>query len=185
MSLSPYNYNIFFDFIESYLPSGFLEIHEDDPIMQELEELMEANDQFFSIMHLDKISYIYSSKGCMQVLGIEAGKLSPAHFYAVIHPDDQDKLFWVNSQLLKTGGEIFQSEKGSALMSFTLRVRNSSGDYVKLLGQNYIFYSPTPKKAVYGLRVLSNIKNCKHQSTYSVICIFPSLILNKIIFMYK
>ena len=37
----PYSYSIFFDFIESYLPSGFLDINPDDPIMQSLEEWME------------------------------------------------------------------------------------------------------------------------------------------------
>ena len=31
----PYSYNIYFDFIESYLPSGFLNINADDPIMQQ------------------------------------------------------------------------------------------------------------------------------------------------------
>jgi hypothetical protein len=158
MAPSPYNYNIFFDFIESYLPSGFLEIHNEDPIMQQLEGLMEENDQFFSVMHVDRIKYIYTSKRCMQMLGIEPGKLSPADFYAAIHPDDQDKLFWVNSQLVKTGGEIFINEKGSALMSCTLRLRNSSGDYEKFLGQNYIFFSPVPNKAVYGFRIISNIE---------------------------
>lgn len=166
MTLSPYNYNIFFDFIESYLPSGFLEIHNEDPIMQQLEELMKEHDQFFSVMHVDRIKYIYTSKRCKQMLGIEPGKLSPADFYAAVHPGDQDKLFWVNSQLLKTGGEIFISEKGSALMSFTLRLRNYSGDYVKYLGQNYIFYSAAPSKAVYGLRVLSNIEWCHMKDNY-------------------
>ena len=62
MSPSPYNYNIFFDFIESYLPMGFQGIHEDDPIMQRLEELMEENDQFLTVIHLEKIKYLYSVK---------------------------------------------------------------------------------------------------------------------------
>ena len=40
MAITPYNYNIFFDFIESYLPSGFLNVRADDPIMLRMEELM-------------------------------------------------------------------------------------------------------------------------------------------------
>ena len=61
MLRSPYNYSIFFDFIESYLPSGFLEIGADDPIMLRLQEVMEENDQFFTISDLGKIQFLYAT----------------------------------------------------------------------------------------------------------------------------
>ena len=44
------NYSIFFDFIESYLPSGFLNIKAEDPIVQKMEEVMEKNNQYISII---------------------------------------------------------------------------------------------------------------------------------------
>ena len=55
MSHSTYNYSIFFDFIESYLASGFLDIHADDPIVQELDKLMEEHDQFLSVINVDQV----------------------------------------------------------------------------------------------------------------------------------
>ncbi len=159
--MAPYDYSIFFDFIETYLPSGFQGIQEDDPVIQQLVRLMEANDQFLTVMNLDQIRFLYTTKRSKDILGIDPRMFNPAHLLAAIHPDDMDKLAWVNSQLLKTGGEMFQSEKDVALMSFTLRLRNASGNYINILGQNYIFYCVRPKKAVYCIRVFTNVDRCK------------------------
>jgi len=158
---SPYNYNIFFDFIESYLPTGFLSIHEDDPIMQRLEEVMEVNDQFLTVIHLEKIKYLYCSKRSNQVLGVEFSQLNPAHYQAAIHPDDLDRLAWRNCQILKEEGKIFLQKKGSALLSCTLRFRNRNGNFVNFLGQDYLFYAGTPNEAVFGLRIVTNVDWCK------------------------
>ena len=49
---TPYDYSIYHDFIESYLPSGFLKIGAEDPIMRKLELLMEENDQMLNVMDL-------------------------------------------------------------------------------------------------------------------------------------
>jgi len=161
MKISPYNYSIFFDFIESYLPSGFQDIHADDPIMQELEKIMEEHDQFLSVINVDQIRYLYTSRRSMQMLGIESTHFNPAHLLSAVHPDDLDKLSWVNGQLLKVGGEIFEDKKETALLSFTLRLRNPSGNYAKVLGQNYFFYTAVPKKGVLCIRVYTNIDWCK------------------------
>jgi len=161
LTRSPYNYNIFFDFIEFYLPTGFLSIHADDPIMQRLEEVMEANDQFLSVIHLEKIKYLYSSKRSNKVLGVKSSQLNPAHFQAAVHPDDLDRLAWVNCQILNEEGKIFQKKKGSALLSYTLRFRNLSGNFVNFLGQDYLFYAETPNDAVFAIRVVTNVDWCK------------------------
>ena len=164
MSRSAYNYNIFYDFIESYLPSGFLNIQADDPEIQLLEELMGENDQFLSVIHLEKIKFLYSSKRSNQVLGVELSQLNPAHFQSAVHPDDLDRLAWVNCQILKEEGKIFEQKKGSALLSYTLRFRNTSGNFVNFLGQDYLFYAGAPNEAVFGLRVVTNIEWCKMKS---------------------
>jgi hypothetical protein len=157
LSLSPYNYSIFFDFIESYLPTGFLSIHGDDPIMQRIEEVMEKNNQFLSVMHMEKIKYLFSSKRSNQVLGVEASQLNPAHFQSAAHPDDLDRLAWVSCQTLKEEGKIFRQKKGSALLSYTLRFRNGSGNFVNYLGQDYLFYAENPNDAVYLVRIITNV----------------------------
>jgi len=158
LTRSPYNYNIFFDFIESYLPTGFLDIHKDDPIMLRLEEEMEEHDQFMTVIHLEKIEYLYSSKRSSQILGTESSQTNPAHFQAAVHPDDLNRLAWVNCQILKEEGHIFAQKKGSALLSYSLRFRSQSGNFLNYLGQDYLFYAGTPNEAVFGLRVVTNVE---------------------------
>ena len=125
--------------------------------MQRLEELMEENDQFLTVIHLEKIKYLYSSKRSYKVLGVESSQLNPAHFQSAIHPDDLDRLAWVNCQILKEEGKIFEQKRGSALLSYTLRFRNLTGNFVNYLGQDYLFYAGPPNEAVFGLRIVTNV----------------------------
>lgn len=174
----PYSYSIFFDFIESYLPSGFQEINAEDPIMQQLEKVMKEHDQFLSVIHVDQIKHLYTSRGSKRMLGIDPTLFNGAHFLKVTHPDDVGKFSWANSQLLLAGGNIFQAEKGSAAISFTLRLCKHSGDYGIFLVQIYIFYTTVPRKTVMGIQILTNIdwcklkNNCFHQHTGSDISVF-------------
>ena len=55
MNRNSYDYSIFFDFIESFLPSGFNNINAEDPIVKNLETLMEANNQFLLVMQKENI----------------------------------------------------------------------------------------------------------------------------------
>lgn len=128
--------------------------------MQKLDELLERNAQFFYVMHMERIKYVYTSRHCLQVLGVDANQLSPAHFQANVHPEDLDRLAWSNSQILKLGGEVYQKKKEKGLMSYTLRFRNHKGDYVKILKQDYLFYITDPQPTVYALRIATNIEWC-------------------------
>ena len=152
----PYNYNIYFDFIESYLSSGFEKINPDDPIMQRLEELMEQNDQFFSASDLIQPKYLFTSKRCLQMLGIEPSELNPGFFMENIHPNDLHRLGLGRAKMMKVAQEIYAAKAGSALMSFTLRVKNPEGTYINVLGQAYFFHSTVPREAVFLIQVITN-----------------------------
>lgn len=154
---NPYSYSIFFDFIESYLPSGFLNINPDDPIMLRLDEVLKDNDQFITLSDLGKIKFLFASEGIKRMLGIEPGELNPGHFVEVSHPDDLSRLGLLRAQTFVVEKEVFESQKGSALVSFTIRMRNPAGVYQNFLCQAYFFYSPGPHKAVYLLQVISNV----------------------------
>lgn len=166
---APYNYSIFFDFVESYLPSDFQNIKDSDPIMQSLISLLEENDQFFSIINLERINYYYTSKMTMPMLGVAPEDLNPAHFVNLVHPNDLKILEWARTQIFMEEKKLFMNEKGSALMSYAIRFKNPEGNYVQLLGQNYIFYTAKPKKVVYAIQIFTNIerlrfkKACCHQ----------------------
>ena len=153
----PYSYSIFFDFIESYLPSGFLKIKADDPIMQRLEKVMEENDQFITIANLEQIRFLFVSEGIRQMIGVEPAELDPSHFVEVTHPDDLHRLGLLRALTFTVEQEVMETQKGSALASFTIRLRNPSGVYFNTLCQAYFFYSPLPHKAVFLLQVISNV----------------------------
>jgi hypothetical protein len=155
--LKPYSYSIFFDFMESYLPSGFLKINPDDPIMVKLEELTEVNEQYFQVFDMGQMKFLFTSKGIFRMIGVTAEEINPGHYTQLIHPDDEERLGQARSRVYKMEKEIFQAQKGSALTSYNLRVRNVAGNYNNLLVQDYMFYSPIPHKAVLLMQVITNI----------------------------
>jgi DNA-binding CsgD family transcriptional regulator len=156
-----YNYSLYFDFIESYLPTGFLSINPDDPIMLKLEEVMAENDQILTVSDLGQIKYLYASKGCKQLFGVEPADLDPGYFMETIHPDDLQRLGLGRAKMFKVAQEIYAAQAGNALMSFTFRFRNSAGGYNNLLGQAYFFHTAAPKKVVYLIQVIKNVTGVK------------------------
>jgi DNA-binding CsgD family transcriptional regulator len=152
-----YSYNLFFDFIESYLPKGFLGINADDPIMLKLNRVMEENDQFITVSNLAEIKFLYASEGIRKMIGVEPAQLNPGHFVEVVHPDDLTRLGLLRAQTFVVEKEVLETKKGSALVSFTLRLRNTSGVYFNCLCQAYFFYSPIPPSGVYLIQVISNV----------------------------
>jgi DNA-binding CsgD family transcriptional regulator len=152
-----YSYSIFFDFIESYLPAGFLNINTDDPIIQQLNQVMEENDQFITVADLAQIKFLYVSEGIRQMIGVEPNQLNPSHFVEVTHPDDLSRFGLLRAQTFIVEKEVLETKKGSALVSFTIRIRNTAGVYFNCLCQAYFFFSQIPHDAVYLLQVISNV----------------------------
>jgi DNA-binding CsgD family transcriptional regulator len=158
---SSYSYNIFFDFIESYLPSGFLNINSNDPIMLKLEKLMEENDQYFQVFDLGQMKFLFTSKRIFQMVGVTPEEINPGHYIQLVHPDDEERLGQGRARVFMMEKEIFQAQKGSVLASYSLRMLNPAGIYNNLFVQDYIFYSPIPYKAVFMIQVVTNISQYK------------------------
>jgi len=152
-----YDYSLYFDFIESYLPSGFANIDQNDPIMQKLNEVMDENDQFITMADLGQIKFLFVSEGIRKMIGVEPKELNPVHFVEVAHPDDIGRLGLLRAQTFVVEKEVLDTKKGSALLSFTIRLRNPEGVFNNYLCQAYFFYSPIPHKAVYLLQVISKV----------------------------
>ncbi len=157
MSVISYDYNIYFDFIESNLPSGFMNINPEDPIILRLEEVLEEGDQFFQVFDMGQMKFLFTSKRSLQMIGIAPEELNPGHYAQLVHPDDEERLGQARAQVYKMEKEILKAQKGSGLTSYSLRMRNTSDGYSNLLGQDYMFYSPIPYKAVFMIQVVSNI----------------------------
>jgi len=157
MSDKSYSYSIYFDFIESYLPSGFLNIKQEDPILQKLDGLLEAHDQFFSIFDMGHMNYLYCSKRCIQMLGVEPAKLNLSHWLELVHPEDAERLGMFRAHIFRIEKDLFMAGKGSILLSYNLKMLNPSGGYNQLLVQDYFFYTPIPRKSVLLIQVVTNI----------------------------
>jgi DNA-binding CsgD family transcriptional regulator len=61
--------------------------------------------------------------------------------------------------------KIYAAKAGNALMSYTLRIRDSRGVYRNLLGQSYFFYAEIPKSAVFMIQVATDVSCCKKINT--------------------
>jgi DNA-binding CsgD family transcriptional regulator len=152
-----HSYDLFFKFIQTYSPKGFKGIDPADPLMVELEALMEKNNQFFFVGDIIKMQINYTSKRSFQMMGIEPDELTPYHFREGVHPDDAQRQGLGTTQLFKMAHQLFIDGKGEELLSINLQMRNSIGHYSNLLIQCYLFFLLTPYKTVYILQVHTDI----------------------------
>jgi hypothetical protein len=153
----PYSYSIFFDFVESYLPTGFLKINPDDPIVLKIDELTGENEQYFQVFDVGKMKFLFTSKGIFHMIGVTAEEINPGHYTHLVHPDDEERLGQARARVYKMEKAIFQAQKGSVLTSYNLRIRNAEGSYIEVFVQDYMFYSPIPHKAVFLIQVITDI----------------------------
>jgi len=150
-------YKLFFKLIDKYGPGGFARIDDHDPLMIELNEIMQKNDQFFYIGDLVLFNIIYTSKRSLDMMGIEPAKLSGINYFQSLHPDEIDRHTLGRTMLLKLAHEIYTEEKGYRILSSNYRMKNREGNYSNFLMQFYIYYSTIPYKSVFTLKVQTNI----------------------------
>lgn len=154
-----YNYNLIFDFVESYLPAGFKNINTEDPIVKKLDELMKMNGQFLIVMDLTQVKIIYSSKHCVEMVdvGVEPNQVTPYEMFEAVHPDDVERFGMGRAKMISIDKDLFIAKKGSSLLSTNIRMRRPDKSYTDQLFQCYMFYSSTPHKAVYEIQVNTDV----------------------------
>lgn len=155
------DYSLFHKFIETYLPTSFIEINRDDSLITEMEKRMENNNQFFFVGDLIQMKILFTSKGSTNIIGIEPENITPYHFFEATHPDDIERHSIGRTQLFKMAQELFIAQNGSALVSSNFRILCKDGKYKCLLFQCYLSYSKTPKETVYVIQVHTNVDWCK------------------------
>lgn len=152
-----HNYSAFHQFIETFSPTGFNGIDSNHPLLLDLELMMERDNQFITIVDIIQMKYLFTSKRSVQMIGFEPEIVTPYHFMEVIHPEDIERLSIGRTKLIKMAQDIFIANKGEAILSTNFRIRNYEGIYANVLFQCYLFYSETPYKTVYLLKVHTNI----------------------------
>jgi len=162
-------YDLYFRFIETFLPAGFKNIDRNDSLVLEVEEMTESNNQFFFVVDMLRLKVEFTSQGCRKMLGIEPGEFNPYHLKEATHPDDLSRQGLAQAQLIKITHDLVVKKKGEMLASANFRMRDTTGSYSNRLIQAYFFYSAAPVEAVYLLDVQTDIgwfKKMKHGYHY-------------------
>jgi DNA-binding CsgD family transcriptional regulator len=157
------NYGLFFRFIDTFLPNGFRDINRQDPLLLELEKMMENNRQFFYIADVIQVKIIYVSNRSTQMIGTQPDTVTPETFFDIRHPDDAEKHIVLRGKIFRTAHELYNSGKGEMLLSCCTRMRNINNVYIPILSQCYFFYSEIPHKTVYMFEVYTEVD--KYQKT--------------------
>lgn len=158
-------YDLFFRFIETYMPVGFRNIDRNDPLVLEVEEMTADNNQFFFVADMLRIKVEFTSQGSRRILGIDPEEFTPYHLKEATHPDDLTRQGLAQAQLFKIAHELVVKKKGDKLISSNFRLRDAAGNYSNRLVQAYFFYNAAPAEAVYLFDVYTDIgwfKKMKH-----------------------
>jgi len=151
------SYNLYFKFIEKYIPSGFVDINRHDPLIKEIELLTETSNQFFFIGDLIEMKILFCSNRSAQMVGVDPENLSPYHMNQATHADELHRLGLAIANRMKIATEFGKEMNGSSVLSTNFKLKNQDGLYSDTLIQCYSFFSPVPKNTVYQLQVHTNI----------------------------
>lgn len=165
------DYSLYLKFIDTFTPVGFKGIDRNDPLLVELERMMEINNQFFYISDIIAMKVLFTSNRSIQMIGIEPEEVSPYHFMEVTHPDDIQRLNLGRTKIIKMAQDLFIAKKGYGLLATNYKMRNPSGGYSDFLIQCYIYYTSIPNETVFFLKIHTNIdwhKKIKHGYHYYV-----------------
>lgn len=108
---APPDYTLFKDFIDRFLPQGFLNISRQDPFMIAMEEKLRINKQFFYVGDVLKLNLLFVSKGSRDIIGVEPDAFDLSTFFTRTHPDDQYRYGLARTKYIKTANEILLGEK--------------------------------------------------------------------------
>lgn len=151
------DYRLFFEFIETFSKTGFKGIDPNHPLMIELEEMLERNNQFFYLADVIQMKILFTSKRSTLMIGIDPEELTFYQFMEVTHPDEIQRLSLGRPKIVKMGQDLFADAKGVRYLSTDFRMRNPSGDYSNILIQCYLVYTTTPRNTVFFLKLHTNI----------------------------
>jgi DNA-binding CsgD family transcriptional regulator len=157
----PRDYGPFFRFLQTYSAVGFNGIDPADPLILELENNMEKNDQYFIVGDMISMKILYCSNRCLQKIGVDPALITPYHFFEATHPDDLHRRSLSRSKVFKTAQDLFITGEGCYIMSSNFRMRNPDGIYENTLYQCYIYYNKTPFNSVNIFQLVTNIEMYK------------------------
>ena len=110
-------YNLFFEFRNTYSSVGFKGINRHDPLILALEELMDENNQYLYVFDVLRIKPLFVSLGSLKFLGVKPEDLIAYHFKEATHPDDLKRQELGLAQMFKVAHELYVAQKGEMFLS--------------------------------------------------------------------
>jgi len=156
MSIS-HGYTMFNEFMEKFLPQGFINISREDPFVIDLEQKLSNNHQFFYIFDLLHQHLLFTSLGCRAIIGVAPDQFDLSSLFSQVHPDDFQRFSRARSMVTKKGYELSMKQDGISILSTGFKVKDASGNYFNLLFQVYSFYCEIPDKKVFSLVLLTDL----------------------------
>jgi len=151
------NYDLYFRFIETWLPTGFKNIDRDSPLILSLEKKTKTNNQFFFVADILQVKILFTSKRSIDMLGVKPEDVEPSIFFKATHPDDLKRHNLARTKLFSLGQELFIEKKGFGLISTSFRTRHGTEQYHNRLVQCYLFYTEFPFESVFLFQVVTDI----------------------------
>lgn len=151
------DYSLYFKFIEKYAISRFREIDGDDPLVLEMEKMMDLNKQFIYVGDVINMKIEFTSKGCYDNIGIRAEDFNPHLIFSITHPDDMQRHGVTRSRMVKQANDLYVKGKGSAVLSTNLRLKNALGTFTNFFMQGFMWFSKVPVDTVWCLFINTDI----------------------------
>lgn len=151
-------YKIFLDFVDAYLPAGFDGIGESDPLMVQVSELLDKNNQFMYLADMLKLQVLYVSPNVKNLMGIHAEQFDPGILFRWTHPEDIARHSISRARMIQLCNDTYINDEGvCCIMSTNMRYRHSDGHYFNCLVQGYVFCAKSPIHTTYALFLNTDI----------------------------
>ena len=151
------DYRLFQDFFDSFSNSGFTTFDSPDPVVVELDEMMQTNNQLFYLSDAILLNILYITKSVTTIFGIAPEKVSQGFFLTTTHPDDFKRHHLARIKLIGIAQELFIQKMGSRIICMNLRAKNAEGTYFHAFYQAKLFYSTVPYESVFLKLVITDI----------------------------
>ena len=151
------NYSLYFKFFDKYSGSDFKGIEAKDPLMIEIDQYLEMNNQIFYIADVVLLDILFISQRVKVMFGVEPEKVTLGYFLTTTHPDDLRRHHLSRTKLISVAQEMYIQKKGFQIISANFRARKPDGGNTNLLYQCFIFYSQIPYESAFLILVISDI----------------------------
>jgi DNA-binding CsgD family transcriptional regulator len=156
------DYSLLVEFFNKFSGSDFREIKDNDPLLNEINQHLETNNQIFYIADAIMLDILYISKRVNVMFGVEPEKVSLGYFLTTTQPDDQKRHRLSRSKLFNIAQDLYIQKKGVQIISTNFRAKKPDGSCTNLLYQCYIFYSQVPYESAFLILVITDISHFCH-----------------------